>query len=127
MYDESLDCIFYDIDCGCAMGSVQKNARLACIRFEDEQIYYVGKSDQIKSKELYLDGMMGMVIGDALGVPVEFSSRNKMQEHPVLDMTGYGAYPVPAGSWSDDSSMALASLSALCSDGINLKRLWVIL
>ncbi|CCZ03903.1 putative uncharacterized protein [Eubacterium sp. CAG:603] len=123
MYDESLDCIFYDIDCGCVMGSVQENAKLACIRLEDEKIYYVGTSDYVKSKELYLDGMMGLVIGDALGVPVEFSSRDKMQEHPVVDMTGYGTYPVPAGSWSDDGSMALASLSALHSDGINLKKI----
>ena len=123
MYDESLDCIFYDIDCGCVMGSVQENAKLACIRLEDEKIYYVGTSDYVKSKELYLDGMMGLVTGDALGVPVEFSSREKMQEHPVVDMTGYGTYPVPPGSWSDDSSMALASLSALHSDGINLKKI----
>lgn len=123
MYDENLDCIFYDIDCGCVMGSVQENARLACIRLEDEKIYYVGTSDHAESKELYLDGMMGLVTGDALGVPVEFSSREKMQEHPVVDMTGYGTYPVPAGSWSDDSSMALASLSALRSDGINLKKI----
>ena len=122
MYDDSLDCIFYDIDCGCAMGSVQENAKLACIRLEDEKIYYVEISDHIKSKELYLDGMMGLVTGDALGVPVEFSSREQKQEYPVVDMTGYGTYPVPAGSWSDDSSMALASLSALRSDGINLKK-----
>ena len=52
MYDESLDCIFYDIDCGCVMGSVQENAKLACIRLEDEKIYYVRISDQVKSKEL---------------------------------------------------------------------------
>lgn len=100
----------------------EENAKLACIRLEDEKIYYVGISDHAKSKELYLDGMMGLVTGDALGVPVEFSSREQMQEHPVVDMTGYGTYPVPAGSWSDDSSMALASLSALRSDGINLKK-----
>lgn len=122
MYDDSLDCVFYDIDCGCAMGCVQENAKLACIRLEDEKIYYVEISDHVKSKELYLDGMMGLVTGDALGVPVEFSSREQMQEYPVVDMTGYGTYPVPAGSWSDDSSMALASLSALHSDGINLKK-----
>jgi serine/threonine protein phosphatase 1 len=40
-YDEDLDCIFYDIDCGCAMRNVRKNGKLACIRFEDEKIFYV--------------------------------------------------------------------------------------
>jgi serine/threonine protein phosphatase 1 len=40
-YDEDLDCIFYDIDCGCAMRKVRKNGKLACIRLEDEKVFYV--------------------------------------------------------------------------------------
>ena len=36
------------------------------------------------NKELYLDGMMGLIVGDALGVPVEFSSREEMKKHPVI-------------------------------------------
>jgi serine/threonine protein phosphatase 1 len=40
-YEEDLDCIFYDIDCGCAMRKVRKNGRLACIRLEDEKTFYV--------------------------------------------------------------------------------------
>lgn len=40
-YDETQDCIFYDIDCGCAYSKVRDNARLACIRLEDEKIFYV--------------------------------------------------------------------------------------
>ena len=40
-YDEDLDCIFYNIDCGCAYRSRKKNAKLACIRLEDEKIFYV--------------------------------------------------------------------------------------
>lgn len=77
------------------------------------------------NKELYLDGMMGLIVGDALGVPVEFSSREEMKKHPVTDMTGYGTYPVPAGSWSDDSSMALASLSALTHGHLRSKMPWI--
>lgn len=56
---------------------------------------------------------MGLVVGDALGVPVEFRSREQLKETPVTDMQGYGTYDVPKGSWSDDSSMALATLAAL--------------
>ena len=41
MYDEDQDCIFYDIDCGCSMKKVDSNAKLACIRLEDEKIFYV--------------------------------------------------------------------------------------
>lgn len=64
-------------------------------------------------RNYYLDGMMGLVVGDALGVPVEFASREELKNNPVTDMEGYGTYPMPAGAWSDDSSMALATLASL--------------
>ena len=70
----------------------------------------------------YLDGMMGLVVGDALGVPVEFVSGEELSKRPVTGMTGYGTYNVPKGSWSDDSSMALATLDVL-RDGINLDKI----
>ncbi len=37
-------------------------------------------------KEKILSGMMGLAVGDALGVPVEFSSREELKENPVTDM-----------------------------------------
>lgn len=40
-YDKEKDCIFYDIDCGCAFRKREPNAKLACIRLEDEKIFYV--------------------------------------------------------------------------------------
>ena len=39
-YDQERDCIFYDIDCGCAYYEVEPTAALACIRLEDEKIFY---------------------------------------------------------------------------------------
>lgn len=39
-YDQEKDCIFYDIDCGCAYYEVEPAAALACIRLEDEEIFY---------------------------------------------------------------------------------------
>ncbi len=43
LYDEKKDCVFYDIDCGCGYKGSDwfKNGRLACIRLEDEQIFYI--------------------------------------------------------------------------------------
>ena len=38
------------------------------------------------------DGIVGFVVGDALGVPVEFESRNKLKDSPVTEMIGYGTY-----------------------------------
>ena len=66
-------------------------------------------------KNIWLDGIMGVVVGDALGVPVEFSFREELAADPVTDMRGYGTYGLPKGTWSDDSSMALATLDSLCS------------
>ena len=43
-------------------------------------------NSDIECKSLYLDGMMGLVVGDALGVPVEFSSREKREQDPVKEM-----------------------------------------
>jgi len=40
-FDDTKDCVFYDIDCGCAFRDREPEARLACIRLEDEKIFYV--------------------------------------------------------------------------------------
>ena len=57
--------------------------------------------------------MVGHAVGDALGVPVEFCSREEIAKNPVTDMRGFGTYPVPAGAWSDDTSMSLCALDSL--------------
>ena len=36
------------------------------------------------------DGIIGFAVGDALGVPVEFNSRNDLDNNPIRDMIGYG-------------------------------------
>ena len=59
-------------------------------------------------------GILGAVVGDALGVPVEFLDRATIAKNPVTDMIGYGTYNQPPGTWSDDSSLLLALLTALC-------------
>lgn len=58
-------------------------------------------------------GVFGTVVGDALGVPVEFSSREERREDPVKDMRAYGMHNQPKGTWSDDSSMMLATLDSI--------------
>ena len=56
------------------------------------------------------DGIMGLVVGDALGVPYEFKRRDSFT---ATDMVGYGTYNQPAGTWSDDSSMTLATVESI--------------
>ena len=60
---------------------------------------------------------MGVVVGDALGVPVQFARRVELKMNPVKTMEGYGCYNMPPGTWSDDSSMALATLDSLRENG----------
>ena len=52
--------------------------------------------------------IFGHAVGDAIGVPVEFLSRQTLQERPIDDMLGYGSHHVPKGTWSDDTSMTLS-------------------
>ena len=40
-FDKDKDCIFYDIDCGCVFRGLEPGAKLACLRLEDEKIFYV--------------------------------------------------------------------------------------
>ena len=68
------------------------------------------------------NSLYGFVIGDAMGVPVEFKKRNYLKKNPVDSMTGCGTYPdIPAGTWSDDTSMTLATMDSLikCNWNVN--------
>lgn len=56
---------------------------------------------------------LGHIVADALGVPVEFNSRSSLRQNPVISMRAYGTHHQPAGTWSDDSSMMLATLDSL--------------
>ena len=67
----------------------------------------------MKNSEIYINGMIGLAVGDALGVPVEFQSRWTLKDHPVTGLRGYGTHYQPPGTWSDDSSLALACLDSL--------------
>ncbi len=67
--------------------------------------------------------MLGHAVGDALGVPVEFCTREELDENPVTTMKGFGTYPMPAGCWSDDTSMALAALDSLSEGKIDFEEI----
>lgn len=60
-----------------------------------------------------LGGLWGAVVGDALGVPVEFSSRAERRRDPVTDLRSHGTYNQPQGTWSDDSSLMLCTVDSL--------------
>ena len=71
-------------------------------------------------KSLSKSILLGTSIGDALGVPVEFLSREELDRNRVNDMRGYGTHNQPAGTWSDDTSLSLCLADSLCN-GYNLQ------
>ena len=70
----------------------------------------VDYTDKIKSV------LFGVAVGDALGVPVEFNGRETIRKNPVTDFIGYGTYNLPAGTWSDDSSLTFCLAEALTNE-----------
>lgn len=52
-----------------------------------------------------IDALLGVAIGDAVGVPFEFKSREEMRLNPATGITGFGTHNQPLGTWSDDSSL----------------------
>src|SRR4028118_1006830 len=67
--------------------------------------------------------LLGLAVGDALGVPVEFRPREHFAgHHRVTDMQSHGTHDQPAGTWSDDASLTFCLAEMLC-DGYSLQAL----
>lgn len=67
-------------------------------------------------------GIMGVCIGDALGVPVEFKTREDLKRNPVTQMLEYMSWNQPKGTWSDDSSLTLCLAEEL-TKGYDLEKI----
>jgi len=83
-----------------------------CYDDENFKIY----NDIIKNVFEYKvkSGLFGVAIGDALGVPVEFKTRDYLRSSPVQDMMGFMCWNQPPGTFSDDSSLAFCTAESLC-------------
>ena len=66
--------------------------------------------------------LLGLAVGDALGVPVEFQSRAARRQDPVVHMRAYGTHHQPAGTWSDDASLTFCLAEAIVQ-GFTLQKL----
>ena len=71
-------------------------------------------------KQKILGGILGVAVGDALGVPVEFERRDYLKANSVTRMLGYGTHNQPEGTWSDDSSLTFCLVESLCK-GFDLR------
>jgi ADP-ribosylglycohydrolase len=68
----------------------------------------------MKNRTLVQDALLGVAIGDALGVPVEFIPRSVRDTDPVTGMREMGSHKQLAGTWSDDTSLTLCLAEMLC-------------
>lgn len=74
------------------------------------------------SLDLIKSALFGLAVGDALGVPVEFKSRSSLKRNPVTGMREFGTHKQPAGTWSDDSSLAFC-LAEVLTEGFDLNKI----
>jgi len=69
-----------------------------------------------------IGGLVGLLVGDALGTPYEFHSPDLLPSRKLIEMEPPVGFPrahtgVPAGTWSDDGSQALCLLGSLIECG----------
>lgn len=66
----------------------------------------------------YLGGMVGLLVGDAAGVPYEFQPPHKLPAREFIEMSPPADFrrshgSVPIGTWSDDGAQALCLFSSM--------------
>lgn len=75
----------------------------------------------MKTEDRLRGGLVGMLVGDALGVPYEFTRSCEIPHFDLIEMTPpdgfHPAHHVPAGTWSDDGAQALCLLASLLECG----------
>lgn len=74
----------------------------------------MGESDMNDKTNTLKAAIYGLAVGDAVGVPYEFWGRGTFE---CTDMIGYGTHNQPEGTWSDDTSMALATCASIKACG----------
>lgn len=75
------------------------------------------EKEELSQEYRMKSGFLGLAIGDALGLPVEYMSREELEKKPVSEMKGYGAHNVPEGTWSDETSMTVATMDSIIKCG----------
>lgn len=69
-------------------------------------------------KNNILGTFIGAVVGDALGAPLEFYRRDKLN---IIDMTTGGILNLRLGEWTDDTSMSICLAESLIENDFDLE------
>jgi ADP-ribosyl-[dinitrogen reductase] hydrolase len=65
------------------------------------------------SKDKARGAFVGLAVGDALGVPLEFKARDTYTHITNMSDSGGGPFNLKVGEWTDDTSMALCLADSL--------------
>jgi len=66
-------------------------------------------------RERYLGALLGLAVGDALGLTTQFRRPGRFT--PLGDLLGGGPFDLPRGAWSDDTAMSLCLAESLLEKG----------
>lgn len=79
-------------------------------------------------RDRYRGLLLGLALGDALGAPVQHRRAGTFSR--VADLLGGGAYDLPRGAWSDDTSTALLCAESLLEcgqfDAADVRERWTL-
>jgi ADP-ribosylglycohydrolase len=67
------------------------------------------------SEDRAVGALLGLAVGDAVGTTLEFKRPGTFE--PITDMVGGGPFRLPAGAWTDDTSMALCLAESIVDTG----------
>jgi ADP-ribosyl-[dinitrogen reductase] hydrolase len=59
--------------------------------------------------------LLGLAVGDAVGTTLEFKAPGTFE--PITDLVGGGPFDLPAGAWTDDTSVALCLAESILDTG----------
>lgn len=65
-------------------------------------------------KDRVLGGILGALVGDAIGVPYEFEAPTDPKD---VVLKGFGTHNQPPGTWSDDGALLLCTVASLAENG----------
>lgn len=77
----------------------------------------------MNNKQRVINGILGAIVGDAMGVPYEFKDRTEIKSILKGEMVSDERRGLPKGTWSDDSSMILCTVESLNTHGTNMKAM----
>jgi ADP-ribosyl-[dinitrogen reductase] hydrolase len=72
-------------------------------------------SSAVGDRARFQGALLGLAAGDAVGATVEFKAPGTFAR--VTDLVGGGPFALPAGAWTDDTSMALCLAESLVERG----------